>query len=428
VGLDALTLGLTCVRLAGRRWLSKRTFRIYLILYCFLPFTLESGILPQRFHERAVLLDHPSAIPQPGRIRAARDLRGLTQSQVVAEMARPITAAALSQIEGGRVRPTPSTLQDLADALDVPVGFLSAQWPGGATNDVLSGVVYFRDLAATSAKERRRAGALALLLSDVLAAVEQRVRLPDLQLPHYDLDRAGSRDEVEDAAQALRGEWNLGDEPIPHVIRELERHGVVVARLQLGSRNVDAFAVTFSRRPLVLLAQDKSNYVRSRFDASHELGHLILHRHGTGDTAARLSERQAHDFAASFLLPRKLAEYELPRRIDARGWAHLADLKRRWGMSMAALLYRARDLKILSPDAYLTAIKYMSAKGWRLQEPGDREMGQPEAPSLLERAIRTVEVETNQSREAFLRLANLPVKDTLALVASAIDRRPSIEP
>ena len=74
-------------------------------------------------------------------------------------------------------------------------------------------------------------------------------------------------------------------------------------------------------------------------------------------------ESQAQSFAASFLLPEPRALEELPSRLDATGWSRLAEMKRVWGLSMSALLYRARTLRILSPEAYQAAMRYMSARG-----------------------------------------------------------------
>ena len=117
----------------------------------------------------------------------------------------------------------------------------------------------------------------------------------------------------------------------------------------------------------------------------------------------------------------------LPARLDASGWTRLAELKRRWGISVAALLFRGRQLHITSPDAYRSAMKYMSARGWRKAEPGDREMGQPEAPLLLERALKTLELESGRSIEELVQTAHLPLTDVLQLIEAAVDRRPVVE-
>jgi Zn-dependent peptidase ImmA (M78 family)/DNA-binding XRE family transcriptional regulator len=360
---------------------------------------------------------------QGTRFRAARDLRGLTQAEVVARMETPISTAALSQIESGRSRPTAETIRQLAHVLEVPEGFFSKPWPAGPGET--EAVTFFRDLRATAQRERRRVSVLAVLLEDLITALEQHVRLPDVSIPTIEVAPGAESADIDAIALSVRKEWKLGEEPIRNVIRELERHGVAVARLSMGHRLVDGFSVHFARRPLVLLARDKSNYVRSRFDASHELGHLVMHE-GV-EPGSKVVENQAHDFASAFLLPREVALDLLPRKLDTEGWATLASMKQRWGLSMAALLYRARDLKILSPDSYRSAMKYMSARGWRTEEPGDRQMGHPESPVLLERALRRVEVDSHLEIAQTLELAQLPVDDVMELVSASTDSRPIIE-
>lgn len=363
----------------------------------------------------------PPAPPLPDRIRVARDLRGLTQREVVEKMGNVISAPALSQIESGKLRPSGATLERLATVLEVPPSFFTAQWPADDRP-----VTYFRDLRSTSARERRRAGAQALLLSDFITALEQYVRLPEVSVPKLPAARGAAAGEIDHIASLVRQAWGVGSGPIPHVVRELERHGVAVARLTLGNVSVDAFSTRVGPRPLVLLTDDKSdNYVRSRFDASHELGHLVMHE--TMEAGTKEVERQAQDFAASLLLPETSARDELPSRLDATGWSRLAEMKRTWGMSMAALLFRARSLRIISVDAYQSAMRYMSSRGWRTQEPGDREMGAPEAPLLLERSVRRAAIEAGLSIEAMVQAAHLPLKDMRDLLKAAVDDRPIIE-
>jgi Zn-dependent peptidase ImmA (M78 family)/DNA-binding XRE family transcriptional regulator len=363
-------------------------------------------------------------LPLASRIRTARDLRGLTQGEVAARMANRVTSAALSQIEGGKVRPASQTLEDLASALDVPVGFFFAQWPGGLPEDE-DPMSFFRDLRSTPARERRRALALALLLNDLVVAIEHHVRLPRLQLLSAPVALDASQAEIENAAEGLRKRWGLDEEPLTHVVREIERHGIPVARLSIGHRQVDAFSVAFERRPIVLLTEDKSNYVRSRFDAAHELGHIVMHADRREHD--RRLESQAHAFASSFLFPRAAAYRELPKRLDGEGWPVLAQLKRRWGLSMSALIRRGRDLRILSEADYRNAMKLMSARGWRTVEPGDRELGPPESPLLLERSLKIIEVEEDLTVEELVQSANLPLADTLDLVKATNDKRPVIE-
>jgi Zn-dependent peptidase ImmA (M78 family)/transcriptional regulator with XRE-family HTH domain len=361
----------------------------------------------------------------PRRVRAARELRGLAQREVVEQMDQPISAGALSQIESGKTRPSASTLAQLAQVLDVPVGFFTSQWPTTGSQDD-EPVTFFRDLRSTPVRDRKRAAASALLLSDLLIAIQTYVRFPDVDLPHHPIDRLASVDQIENAAARARRAWNLGDNPIPNVVRELERHGVPVARLRIGTHAIDSFTCEYGTRPIVLLTDDKTdNYVRSRFDAAHELGHLVMH--DGAEPGTKMVEAQAQQFASAFLLPLQVAEADLPRRLDGSGWARLADLKRRWGISMAALLFRAKSLRLIGDETYRNAVILMSNRGWRTLEPGDREMGPPESPLLIERALTQVEAECQLSIDDLIEHAQLPAIDTKELVEASIDYRPRLE-
>jgi Zn-dependent peptidase ImmA (M78 family) len=153
-------------------------------------------------------------------------------------------------------------------------------------------------------------------------------------------------------------------------------------RLPLESADVDAFSLPFTDRPVIVLSADKNDRARSRFDAAHELGHLVMH--GQQIWGLPEVEKQAHRFAAAFLMPRQDIADQLPRHGD---WNRLFSLKRHWQVSLAALLMRARVLGSISENDYVAAIKAASARGWRRIEPVP--LGQPEQPKLLQALIRT---------------------------------------
>jgi Zn-dependent peptidase ImmA (M78 family) len=181
---------------------------------------------------------------------------------------------------------------------------------------------------------------------------------------------------MELAAQSVRQSWQLPRGPIPNVVEILESHGIVVMRLPLGSTDVDAFSLPFRDRPIIVLGAEKNDRARSRFDASHELGHLVIH--GERVWGVPEVERQAHQFAAAFLMPEEDIAPDLPDRAD---WQRLFALKRKWQVSLAALLMRARVLGRMSEGNYVTAVKVASARGWRRSEPVP--LGVPEQPQLL---------------------------------------------
>ncbi|HUF54708.1 MAG TPA: ImmA/IrrE family metallo-endopeptidase [Dehalococcoidia bacterium] len=131
---------------------------------------------------------------------------------------------------------------------------------------------------------------------------------------------------------------------------------------------------------LLVLGTDKNDRARSRFDAAHELGHLVIH--GQLVWGIPEVEKQAHQFAAAFLMPRPDIVSELPHQVD---WPVLFELKRKWQVSLAALLMRAKTLGLMTEATYLTAVKAASARGWRRVEPVP--LGDPELPMAMARLL-----------------------------------------
>jgi Zn-dependent peptidase ImmA (M78 family)/transcriptional regulator with XRE-family HTH domain len=360
--------------------------------------TVDEG----RLNEAARLAPLTSA----HRLRLAREMRGWSQRELVDQMAETghsVSTAALSQLELGRSVPTARTLSSIAEAVDIPLEYFVRR----DADMELDG--FFRSLRSAPVKDRRWAMARAHLLHDFVRVLEHFVELPKLDVP--DLERKlRSRDEIEAAAAAVRRSWGLGDGPISNMVRELERHGIATMRLTLERSKLDAFSVWFLDRPTVVLCADKGNTARSRFDAAHELGHGVLH--DSLDIGTKEVESEAHQFAASFLMPEATIRSLLSPSIN---WRDLMDLKAQWGVSLGALLIRARDLDVLSPARYVSAMKYMSGRGWRKSEPGDQLLGDPEEPRIVSAAIREVEG-LGLSLEDLCHDSGLPYTDVLALV------------
>jgi Zn-dependent peptidase ImmA (M78 family) len=114
------------------------------------------------------------------------------------------------------------------------------------------------------------------------------------------------------------------------------------------TRHLDAYSFWRDEKPYVFLNTCKTSE-HSRFDAAHELGHLVLHRHG--GPSHRSAEDEANAFASEFLIPS--ADLEANVR-TVNSIADLIRAKKRWGVSAAALNYALnhRNRKIISDWNY----------------------------------------------------------------------------
>jgi Zn-dependent peptidase ImmA (M78 family)/transcriptional regulator with XRE-family HTH domain len=306
------------------------------------------------------------------RLRTARELARLSQAQLAGEAG--LTPAAISQFESGAARPSSETTVTLSDVLDVPVAFFHEEIQESHDG-------FFRSLRRTSVADRRRARAIAYIAHDVAVRASAAGRFPATDVPMIPVSGLGAdRAEIERTAAQVRAQWGIAPGPAPDIVGLLEAHGITVIRLPLDSSDVDAFSLPFADHPVVVLATDKDDRARSRFDGAHELGHLVVH--GDQIWGVKQVETQAHQFAAGFLLPAEQIYDQLPTTVD---WPALFELKRHWQVSLAALLMRARTLQRMTEGTYLSAIKTASARGWRRIEPVP--LGQPEQPTKLLRYL-----------------------------------------
>ncbi len=347
------------------------------------------------------------------RLATARRLARLQRTGLAA--AAGVSAAAITQYERGQSRPTAPVLAQISLALGMPVDFFRH----GAPVQHLDGTAaHFRSLRSTPAITRDQALAFAELALILTGVIEQQVDLPPVDLPDLALPPNATTSRVYEAAQAARQHLRIPDGPIAHVVRLLETHGVLVLRLPENvDQGVDAFSTRAASRPLVLLSPLKDDKARSRFDAAHELGHLLMHP--DSEPGSKILETQAQAFAAEFLMPADQVLADLPRRLD---WEALHKAKRRWGTSLRALVYRAHILGTLSTNAYRRANIELAQHG----NPEAGPLGPPEAPTLLGSATQLL-TEHGVDHHQLAQAAQLPLDQVRAVITAGSDPRPRLQ-
>ena len=225
-----------------------------------------------------------------------------------------------------------------------------------------------RSLTAASRNAALAAGALAFELDDW---INERYELPGHSLPPLDSH------EPTDAALAIRTHWGIGERPISNMINMLESHGVRVFSLSEGTRHLDAYSFWRNERPYIFLNTIKTPE-RSRFDAAHELGHLVLHLHG-GPTY-RSAEEEANSFASTFLMPPADLRAHVP---VVRSMNDLIEGKKRWRVSAAALAYTLHKQGYISEWHYRGYCIELSKIG-RAHEPNGIE---PETSQIWQKIL-----------------------------------------
>lgn len=308
--------------------------------------------------------------------------RRLSQAQLAALVG--VSPATVSKWRSGNQAPERETLERLASVVNV-----TPEWFTRAPSAKVS-LPLFRSNASAHVAARAMLEARMEWAQDVALALSEFVDYPVLNLPTRQFKEPDeiTPDEIELAASECRDLWRIGRTAVPDLALAIEGAGVVLIREETGIAQIEGLSAWSDAlgRPLVLLSADKDNGYRSRFDLAHELGHLILHRfipRPTERDRHKQLEQQAHRFAGAFLLPAETFANEVrtPVTLD-----DLLLLKRRWGVSVAAIVMRLRALKILDEEAAQSLFKRRSARWGAKSEPGDGDRP-PERPRLLRRTI-----------------------------------------
>ena len=226
---------------------------------------------------------------------------------------------------------------------------------------------------------------------EIFYELDQRVEFPDVDIP--DLMRGRDYktfrpEDIDAIANELRDYWMLSDDPVDDLMTVIENSGIIVGEDYVDSSKLDGVSQWIDGRPFMLLAKDKDGGVRRRFDAAHELGHIIMHQAvKDNDIASHLNliEEQAMIFAGAFLLPASAFSSDVTDvSLDV-----LADIKPKWKVSIGAMIKRLGTLNLITDDHQRNLWKYYSYRKWRGNEPYDDRL-EVERPINLRDAIEMV--------------------------------------
>jgi Zn-dependent peptidase ImmA (M78 family)/DNA-binding XRE family transcriptional regulator len=310
----------------------------------------------------------------PSRLVVARKRSGLTLTRL-AELTG-VSTHSLSVYENGHQAPSQETLQLLAGALGVDSMFLTAP----DVDEIPEEAVSFRALSKMTARQRDRAlaaGRVAICVNDW---IEARFRLPDGDLPTL------TGHDPEAAAEMVRARWGLGERPVANMLHLLEARGVRIYSLTAENDELDAYSLYWDGQPFIFLSTGKTGE-RGRFDAAHELGHLVLHGEHQVPSSRPAAETEANRFAAAFLMPRASV---LAQGLRNATPDRILTAKSTWNVAAMALTHRLHELDLLTDWGYRTTCVQLSRLGYRRAEP---EGIARESSQLLGKVFRALRAE-----------------------------------
>jgi Zn-dependent peptidase ImmA (M78 family)/transcriptional regulator with XRE-family HTH domain len=310
-------------------------------------------------------------------IRLARLFNGLSLAELGERLDK--SKQYLSRVETGAEPVSASLEQALVEQLGILPEFLRHVDPMPLTEEQC----HFRKQLTTKVALRQYARARGEMLKRLVCVLEDHLEMPAYWITEAD---PSSEEGIERGAEQCRIAWGLGWGPISNIMRVAENAGAVVMPVNGLAKEVDAVSFA-TRRPVIALNSAGRSACRARFAVAHELGHFALHIGVlTGD---RLTETQANRFASAFLLPRAafLAESHRALRRSRINWDYLRELKQRWGVSKAALLYRGRQLGVFSEEQVRAGYITLKRHGEAIEEREDEFMP-VEEPEMVKDGLR----------------------------------------
>ena len=238
------------------------------------------------------------------RLKQLRSAHSLTLAELGEQIGR--SSSTLSAWEKGSQLPEAESFGRLCQVFGVSRQWFLKPLPQVSEQDIRP--YFFRSQASAHKQARERSKLYLSWLQEVSDFFQGAMDWPPVNIPMLDATdcRLISDEEIEEVARECRLRWKLGTAPIPNVIQVMENAGIICTRATLGHVKMDGVShvSVIDGRPYVLIAEDKANAIRSRFDAAHELGHIVLHSRIAASQYAKselynLLEEQAHRFASS---------------------------------------------------------------------------------------------------------------------------------
>jgi Zn-dependent peptidase ImmA (M78 family) len=322
-----------------------------------------------------------------------------------------VSVQSLSKYENGHQTPRHETVQKLAEVLGLPQPyFFRVQHPAD------SRPVFWRSKLSALTSDLDRAAVRLEWLKEVIDYLGSFLDFPELNLLRIDVPSDPLKitaDRIEEIANLVRSAWNVRRGPLPDVIEKIEDSGILVSRIHVRAEKVDAFSQWSDRFgiPFIVLSRDKASAARQRYDALHELGHILLHKAVRPDqlnnrATYKVLEKQADLFASFMLLP----EQDFLDELYAPTLDGFLSLKERWGVSVGAMIMRSAALGLIDDFAVRRMWMNYTRRGWRKGEPFDGKM-EKETPHLIKRSFEMLLEEKVQTITDIRNALPFPLED-----------------
>lgn len=307
----------------------------------------------------------------PSMVTLARESRGMTQTDLSQRLG--VTQGWVSRVEGEGKAVSEALLVRLAETTGYPVDFFLQQ---DRIYGIDASILYHRKRADVPVKLLTKIHAQVNVRRMHIARMLKSVDIGEVNFKEFDLAEYGGK--ASEVSRVVRAMWKVPAGPVRNLIQLIEDARGIVIPFDFETSRIDAICLWPSDTPPLFFVNTRTPGDRLRFTLCHELAHIFLHRRDLNPDM----EDQANAFAASFLMP----ERDIRPYLTDLSISKLGNLKLYWKVSMSSLVYRAKELGIIS-DRQASRF-YAQMSPWRTVEPAEYDIPR-EQPLLLQEIIDT---------------------------------------
>lgn len=281
----------------------------------------------------------------PIRLREARNMCGYSLNQFVKAADVCVTRQSIYNYERGVMQPKPEMVKMFADTLGV-----SEHYFYGNSTKIDIPMLRTTGDDLLSEEELQHFEVMLSYWAERYLLMEKKVGLKsDFSNPLADIT-VSTLDDVILAADRLREVWRCGSGPLPAVLRLMERKGIKILSTELPDGILGLSTFADESHPLIVvdMRPQKTTIERLRFTACHELAHILLHFSDECNV-----EKMCNKFANFFLFPKQTFIEEMgAEHRNQLTLEEMIDLKELYGISIAAQVHAAWDLRMISREHY----------------------------------------------------------------------------
>lgn len=344
------------------------------------------------------------------RLKSARLMAGLSMQELSDLVDKKISKQSISKYEKGVMKPDSELLIKFSKVLNVKPDYFFRPYEIELEN------VDFRKKCSLSQKEINSINEKSKDFLERYIEIEEHLGINQCfenPIEKFQIDKL---DDIEQAVLELRKVWKLGLNPLSNIFEMLENKGFKIFEIK-ASKSFDGLSSIIGNNIPILVINEITDILRRRFTILHELGHILLQL--PKDCSKNEIEHYCNYFAGSFLIPKQVLISELGIKRNTVILKELIEIKEYYGISLQALVYRARELNIISEQSAKRFWRFIKSSPERQKEIGLGEYKGKEKSERFNQLLYRAYAEQiiSQSKVAELLNTTLPfLKQNLQLI------------